>query len=56
MNNEKYSYMEAEDLANKVLEIYNIEDILALSNADEGKILAFLIYWEQVEIPDDVVI
>ena len=56
INNEQYTYMEAEDLANKVLEIYNIEDVLSLSNVDEGKILAFLIYWEQVDIPDDIVI
>lgn len=54
MSNE-LTVLEAQSKANDLLEIYNIEDILAISGVDEGEILTFLIYWGQIDIPDDMI-
>jgi len=55
MMDNKLDYLEAQDRANKLLEVYNIEDVLAVSGADEGNILAFLIYWDQLDVPEDII-
>lgn len=49
MNNE-YDW-----LADKLLSIYNIEDILALAGVEEQEVLEYLIRSEFIEIPEEFI-
>ncbi len=46
----------AEDIANRLLSIYNLEDIIAVMGIDEGRLLVFLLSSGFMKMPTEGVL